>query len=540
MNTPTRPRWIDAFCRNDAFDHSISRIELIETHISWVVLTGDYAYKIKKPVNLGFLDFTTLDARHRFCDEELRLNLRLAPQLYLEIAAIVGSADAPRAFGNGNVLDYAVKMREFPQSALAGRLLADNALSRAQMDAFAAKVAAFHTKADVAKRGSPYGAPEEIIASARENFVQIAHLLSDSTDQTHIAELSAWTEQEYNTTAPLFAARLTDGYIRECHGDLHLGNIVRLDGQLVPFDCIEFNPTLRWIDVMSEVAFLVMDLMDHESSDLATRFLNVYLECTGDYAGLATLRFYLVYRALVRAKVHALRAAQSSMDTEEHTRLRLTSRHYIGLAQRLAQHQRPAFILMRGLSGSGKSVIGQAIAEQTSAICVRSDIERKRLRGLAPLSHSGSALSAGLYTEDHTVATYNQLLEQARKSTIAGYGVLVDATFLKRWQRDLFRREAQTLGTPFVIVEVSAPEATLRTRISARTAAANDASEANQAVLSRQLAESEALTCEELTAVVRVNTTHDDVPSITRETCRLLREKLEVPCVAPARTRPLE
>lgn len=505
------------------YPHPASRIAVLETHISWIILTGAHAYKIKKPVNLGFLDFRTLAARRHFCEEELRLNRRLAPALYETVVGITGTSVAPRVGGGGPAIEYAVQMREFPSEALANRLLAAGALNAATLDAFAVRIAAFHASAGVAACGSPYGAPQTIIASARENFTQITPLLADATDRFRLEAICTWTENEYGARLDLFTARQTQGCVRECHGDLHLGNIVMLDGALTPFDCIEFNPALRWIDVMSETAFLVMDLQDRCRTDLASRYLNAWLEETGDYAGLAVLRFYLAYRAMVRAKVHAMRAAQLEDGAAERVRLETACRHYLDLALRCTRRAEPALILMHGLSGSGKSMVAAALAEDQGAILLRSDIERKRLRGLAGLERSSSDVGAGLYTADATFATYNRLLDLARMITSDGYPVIVDATFLKRWQRELFRREARARRLPFVVVEVAAPEKVLRARIDTRLARGKDASEADQRVLTHQLGEHEPLAADELPDVLHVDTACDDVRDTASAACAALR-----------------
>ena len=277
----------------------------LETHISFVLLTGTYAYKIKKAVDFGFLDFTTLAARRFFCDEELRLNRRLAPELYLEVVPITGTVDAPVVGGPGPALEYAVKMREFPQNALASRLLAAGLLEPADIDSLAARVAEFHGGIAVAAADGAFGASDEILRLAQRNFEVLAPLLATSPEQSELDELRAWTEREHAARRGAFLRRRQQGFVRECHGDLHLNNIARIDGEIVIFDGIEFNEAMRWIDVMSELAFTVMDLEDRGRADLAHRFLNAYLERTGDHAGLAVLPFYLAYRALVRAKIAA-------------------------------------------------------------------------------------------------------------------------------------------------------------------------------------------------------------------------------------------
>jgi uncharacterized protein len=519
------------------YPHAVQRMDMLETHISWVMLTGRYAYKIKKPVNLGFLDFSTLEARRHYCEEELRLNRRLAPSLYLAVVTISGSADYPcirdegvaiagdgtAIAGSDVAIEYAVKMREFPQSALASALLAEGRLTGAQIDTLAACIAAFHADTGVAAHGCSHGTPEMVIESARDNFAVLGSLLLDAADQARLTALLAWTEHEYDARHTLIEARQTQGWVRECHGDLHLGNIVMLEGKLTPFDCIEFNPGLRWIDVMSEVAFLVMDLMDRGRTDFASRFLNAYVASSGDYAGLGVLRFYRVYRAMVRAKVHGIRAAQDGITDTERARLFCASRRYVDIAQRCADDARSAIILMHGVSGSGKSVIAQALAEQTGAIHLRSDVERKRLGGIAPLARSDSTLASGIYTADATRATYTRLLDLSRLAITAGYTVVVDAAFLQRWQRDLFRRQAHTHGLSLVIVAVTAPEATLRARITARLDAGNDPSEADLAVLTQQIAKCEALGSNE-SPITWIDTAHDEVNASVRKVVEALGE----------------
>lgn len=507
------------------YPHPVTRIDVLETHISWIILTGGNAYKIKKPVNLGFLDFSTLEARRHCCEEELRLNRRLAPSAYEAVVPVTGSTGSPRLYGQGAAIEYAVKMREFPQSALASQMLARGALGETHIDALAARIAAFHHETGVAARGCPYGTPEAVIAAARENFTQLARLIPKADDQGQIAELRAWTENEYQTHWALFAERHAEGWVRECHGDLHLNNIVMLDGMLTPFDCIEFDPALRWIDVMSEVAFLVMDLMDRRRPDLAWRFVNAYLEA-GDaletYTSIGVLRFYVVYRSLVRAKVHALRASQEGNTTAGRERLMAASRGYMRLAQCCAHARQPAIILMHGLSGSGKSMLAQALAEDIGAIRLRSDIERKRLGGLSPLARSNSKLDSGIYAAELTLTTYHRLLDLTRAITSAGYAVVVDATFLKRWQRTLFRREARVRGLPIAIVGTTASEATLRARIMTRLASGTDASEANAAVLTHQLAQFEPLAADEQATALCIDTAQGDKKTIQRNASHAL------------------
>jgi len=487
------------------YPHPVSGVRVLETHISWVLLTGEYAYKIKKPVYLGFLDFSTLGLRRHYCEEELRLNRRLAPELYLELVEIRGTPQAPRVGGDGPVLEYAIRMREFPQASLASRALARGAFDASHVDALATVIAEFHARAPLARAHESFGTPEVVLSAALQNFEQMLPLAKAAPDDRALRALRQWTEREFASRRSAFATRKHQGFVRECHGDLHLGNIVVLDGRPVPFDCIEFNDNLRWIDVMNEAAFLAMDLEDRGRGDLRWRFLNRYLEATGDYAGLDVLSFYLVYRALVRAKVHLMRSRQPGLRRTEKARLARAFLEYVHLAGRLAAPERVALILAHGLSGSGKTTLTQPLVEALGAIRLRSDLERKRLHGLAPLSLSGSGLGSGIYTAEATAATYRRLGELARDALRAGFSVVVDAAFLRRSERDAFRAIAEALGAPFLILDFHAPPEVLRARIAERLAHADDASEADLAVLERQLAVREPLTPAEMAVAFAVD-----------------------------------
>ena len=420
-------------------------VAMVETHISWVLLTGEFAYKIKKPVDLGFLDFTTPELRRHFCDEELRLNRRLAPHIYLDVVAIRGTPAAPTLDGDGPVLDHAVRMREFPQDALLPRVLERGALTAALVDDLAAEVAAFHRRVEAAPADGPYGVPADILHYAVQNFTQVRRLDDFPGDAHALSGLESWTSAAYAALRPVLAERRRSGFIRECHGDLHLGNIALIENRLTIFDCLEFNPELRWIDTMSEVAFLAMDLADRGQPDLSHRFVSAYAEATGDYDGVAVLRFYLVYRAMVRAKVACLRAlplgrrhaARSAAATSAWATS--TSR---GTTPRL---RAGAVVITHGLAGSGKSTLAQALVEALGAIRIRADVERKRLHGLAANDRSGSAIGADLYAADATERTYARVAEAAGRVAEARHVAVADAAFLRRAHRDRFRSLAATL-----------------------------------------------------------------------------------------------
>ena len=491
-------RLVQALRDPACYPHPVGRISIIETHISFVVLTGTFAYKIKKSVDLGFLDFTTLEKRRFFCQEELRLNARFAPQIYLDVVPIGGTREVPRVGDDAQAIEYAVKMLEFPQEALADRVLAQGKLTSRHMDALAALVAEFHSRAACSHEADRYGAPEAILASAAQNFIQIRALPAHAAHLPVLDDIESWTRREHMRLCQVFAQRKHEGRVRECHGDLHLGNIVFLDGEPRVFDCVEFNPELRWIDVMNEVAFLVMDLLAAGRQYFAARFLNAYLESTGDYGGLSVLRYYLAYRALVRAKITLMRARQLEPGTEESTSLEGQFRRYLALAQSCIRPPHRFIVITHGFSGSGKTTLTQPLLELTGAIRVRSDIERKRMHGSSFTDRPKPSVASGLYSVDVTDSTYQRLLELAGTILESGHGVIVDATFLKRRHRDKFHAFAASVRVSFSIVDFTVPEETLRERITARLQQGQDASDAYLGVLEHQLAAQEPLQAEEL------------------------------------------
>lgn len=475
-----------------AYAHPVAEMRLIETHISWVILTGDFAYKIKKPVNFGFLDFSSLEKRRHFCEEEIRLNTRLAPEHYLAVVPITGSPEAPRMEGAGPAIEWAVKMRAFPADSTLDR---EAEISAAQIDALAEQIATFHSRIASAPADSAYGTLESVTEPVETNFVQLNALLKAENEATkaRLNDLQTWSQAEGQRLTEHFAARKANGFIRECHGDLHLGNIAWVNEKPLIFDALEFNPALRHIDVISEIAFLVMDLQHRNRPDLAWRFLNAYLEQNGEgfgnYDGLTALPYYLVYRAMVRAKVSALQASQGNADFSEC----LT---YLKLAHRLAFDRRPALVLMHGVSGSGKTWLSQHLLEQLGGIRLRSDVTRKRLFGLKPLQDS-SNLPSSIYTPEASLRTLTALLNAARKTLAAGFLTIVDATFIHRTWRAPFQALALEMDVTWQIVCVEAPVDVLQARIAKRQKSGTDASEANPEVLASQLAHLQPFSPEE-------------------------------------------
>jgi len=487
----------------DVYDHSVKNLELIETHISWVVLTGEYAYKIKKPVNFGFLDFSTLPKRHKFCEQEILLNRRLAPGVYLGVVPIVAKQDKLCLSGRGEPIEYAVKMRQFPQSAQLDNMLVSGELKAEHIDALARVTAEFHQRAECADETTDYGEAQVVYQPVEENFRQIHEHINTENYEGVLTTLAQWSHAEFVKLGPLLEQRKHDGFIRQCHGDMHLRNLIWFDNQPMAFDCIEFNPYLSWIDVISEVAFLMMDLQSRNEYRLANRFINSYLQITGDYAGLELMRFYLCYRALVRAKVDALRMEQKDCPEEESVKTRTEFESYLKLATAYTHAVTPKLIIMHGVSAVGKSTVSQELIDEMGVIRIRSDVERKRLFNVEIESSASSEVNSGLYTSQASQQTYERLSELAESVISAGYNVVVDATFLEYTQRKIFQSLAKRLNIPYIILQLTASVDVLKKRISQRQ---DTISDADIEVLEHQLSNMKPFHEEEMKSLIHVNT----------------------------------
>lgn len=494
-----------------AFPHETQGIECIETHISWVLLAGEHAYKLKKPLALNFLDYSTLALRRAACEEEQRINQRTAPGIYRGVVAVTGTLQSPRIvpledLGDGvAVLDWAVHMRRFAQDGLLSHLVDHAGLQHAHIDHLASHLAAFHTNAAVAGAGSPWGSA----AAMRETVAHSFDISPDLTRNIPLAEtlpaVKRWSAQQGEQLAALMAQRRQQGWVRECHGDLHLANLVLVDGQAQLFDAIEFNPEFRWIDVLADIAFVLMDLQAHGRADLAWRLLNAYLERTGDYSALQLLPYYQSYRAMVRATVVALRLAQGHGHGRDQAAQREMQK-YLQLASQFMRPRSPALWLVSGVSGSGKSSQTQTLIEQLGIVRIKADVERKRLYGLPLLAKSAEMVAGGIYTAEASERTYQRLAALAHDLLSAGLPVLVDATFLKVAQRRTVMAVAQALGLPCRILVLDAPPALLRQRVLQRAETGADPSEADSAVLEAQIRQREPLQADELAHAIQVDT----------------------------------
>ena len=480
-----------------SYPHPVEQIELRETHISWVLLTGEFAYKIKKPVKLSFLDFSTLELRRHYCEEELRLNRRFAPELYLAVVAITGSPQSPRIGGNEIVVDYAVQLRQFRAQDELTRLLAADAIDDAAFTDFGHALAQTH--ATLPRIDSTVA---DLTRAVALNLDDLQRLFPDTHRIVSVCNDIAQLERTLQTE---LQRRYATGAIRDCHGDLHAGNVVRQDGRLIAFDCIEFDPKLRQIDVLNDLSFLFMDLLTRRHRTGAYNLLNAWLEATGDYAGLPLLHYYAAHRALVRAKVLALQDQRDRMIDA-----------YVNVAETFVTTRRPRLVITCGLSGSGKTWLAQRLAGALPAVHVRSDIERKRLAGLDAMASSKSAPGGGIYSLDFNARTYDRLADCARAALRGGENIIVDAAFLRRAERMAFRALAEQLDTSFTILHCVAPDSDLRDRIAMRTRQGTDASEATIDVLQRQFEFWEPLIDSESGFAIEADTRSVDLDELAR------------------------
>lgn len=493
---PQAEAWIAGMLEPAAYPHPAAQPRMIETHLSWVFLAGEFAYKVRKPVALDFVDFSSLAARRADCEEEWRLNRALAPDLYLGVIPITRDQGtmAIRVGGQGPAVEYAVRMRRFHQRDVLRAMACERRLGPEQIDPLADLVADFHRAAPTAAPGTDYGTPARIRRTLEDCA---AGLLALTTDPLQASTAVSLLRRHAERLDSAFRSRRRTGHIRECHGDLHLGNIVLIGTRPTPFDCLEFSAPLRWIDTMHDTAFLFMDLLALELPELAYRLINRYLESSADYGGLAVLPFYAAMRALVRARVLLERARQLANAPEQAAAQRREAHGLLDLAVSLLTRHDGCLILMHGLSGSGKSTRAAALAEAERMIRVRSDTERRRSR---------HPTGADRYTPHAVDRTYRRLAAICRIGACAGFPMIADATFLASRHRARFFALAERLGVPVAIADCGATPDVLRARVVERAQRGTDVSEADLSVLERQIASEQALSDVEQARVIPAGT----------------------------------
>ena len=450
-----------------------------------MLLTGEFAYKLKKPVRFSFVDFSTLERRAHFCREELRCNRRFALSLYLDVVAVTRGSDGRLVVaGDGEVVEWAVKMRQFAADAQLDRMLERGDLEGGMLVTFGRSLAARHGSLP-ARRADPAELQERVLAPAEENYDDVLSLDWVAAHRPLLERSRAAMRRQVERHRTLLERRLETGCIRECHGDLHLSNLVLLDEGVTAFDCLEFNPALRWIDPQSDVAFLFMDCLVRERPDLAYGFLDGYLDSAGDYEGATLLPFYASYRSMVRAKVAALRRGQA--EPGQAGALEDRFQRHLSWSDRWLERAPGRLVLMCGLSGSGKSYLAERLAPRLPAVRLRSDVARKALAGLRPTDRAPDDVGRGLYDAAHTRGVYDWLVMLAGDLLQSGEHVIVDATFLEEERRRPFLELARSLEQPAVIVHCDAARHVLEHRMGLRAGEGSDPSDAGPAVLQHQM-----------------------------------------------------
>jgi hypothetical protein len=504
------PDILSALMTPQAYPHAVRDVQLVETHMSWVLLTGEFAYKIKKPVCYSFVDLRSAERRAFYCSEELRLNRRFARNLYIEVCAITASRGRASVAGQGRTIEHAVRMRQFEGTQELDRLLADGGIEPPELGTFGEDLAIIHEGLPVAEAPEAPGRPEgsrKVLLENLEQCLQGAALVGSDAAMRALRQPYAARVAEADDR---FEERWQQGRVRECHGDLHSRNIVRYGGRLIGFDCTEFDPSFRWIDVADDVAFLMMDLEARDFPLHAHAFRSGYLARSGDFAVCRMLRLYQTHRALVRAKVTALEAAGAREGSARESALE-QHRAYLRYAERQLMAQQPMLLLMFGLSGSGKTWLAERLAPPLDAVHIRSDVERKRLAGLAQGQRTRSDLEQGLYSPGMSAHAYQRLLACADEALAGGYTAIVDAAFHRRGDRADFLALARRHGAAARLIHCRAPRTALQARLEARARAGTDASEADLPVLEWQEANCERLLESEGFDVVDADTTSSDV-----------------------------
>lgn len=486
----------------------VEPIELIQTHVSYVFLTGDYAYKVKKPVNFGFLDYSTLEARSHFCRQELEMNKRGAPELYLEVLPVTQTGEKFSLGGSSEAVEYVLKMRQFPQSALLSEMFAQGTLTESHMEELGRVVAQYHEQSKSSDRIRTFGEVAQVRQAIDENYQQTKNYIGTAQTQAQYAETKKYTDNFFTGRSQLFKSRIEKNKIRECHGDLHLRNICLWNDKILLFDCIEFNEPFRFVDVMYDVAFTVMDLQARQRPDFGNAFLNTYAEQTGDWEGLQVLPLYLSRQAYVRAKVTSFLLDDPGIPEAAKVEAAATASGYYKLAWEYTKPRKGKLILMSGLSGAGKSTTARLLARKLDAIHLRSDAVRKHL-GKIPLADRGSE---ELYTPEMTQKTYDRLLQLGVMLAHQGFTVILDA----KYDRAALRANAIDLADfqqlPLQIMHCIAPVEVLRDRLSART---GDIADATADLLESQIANTEAFTTMEQPYVQTIDTTKPIEPQLT-------------------------
>ena len=478
---------VESMTRADFYPHNPQKVELFQTHISYVFIAGHYVYKVKKPVNFGFLDFTTLEQRKFYCEEELRLNRRLAPNIYLDVVPIMQDNSGNLSLGGtGQVIEYAVQMKRLPLDKMLKILLAQNQADKIIMDAVAEKVARFHRTAETGGKIDQMGSIQTIHHNTDENFEQTEKYVDVTIPAYQFHFIREYVKIFLDSNKDLLEKRIAQHKIRDCHGDLHLEHICVAD-DIIIFDCIEFNERFRFGDVAAEVAFLTMDLDYNGYTRQAEDFVHAYLKYSDDADLQALLNFYRCYYAYVRGKVISFRLDQKEIPEIERSEIKKTASKYFDLAYTYAARlEKPVLILTAGLIGSGKSYQAQKIAARLGADVIRTDILRKEMLNIKPAEKHQESFGQGIYARDVSQKTYEKAIELAAEKIQRGRPVIIDASFKNRSDRALAVNLSERLQVPFYIIECICPDDVVKIRLDKRKLDKDNPSDGRWEILQEQ------------------------------------------------------
>lgn len=506
----THPKLLTAMQDPDFYPVKPDHVDVIQTHISYIFIAGDLVYKVKKAVDFGFLDFTTLEKRKRYCEEELRLNRRLAPDTYLDVVAIWETQKGDLSLESGDhIVDYAVRMKKLPQEKMLKKTIGAIDFNPAVLDAIAQKLADFHSQADTGGCIDETGGIETIIRNHEENFEQTEKYIGITLPDYAYRLIKTYVRHFLKQNELLFNARVSDHRIRDCHGDLHLEHIV-VNQEIAIFDCIEFNERFRYGDVAAEVAFLSMDLDFNGYGDYAKRFVESYTRYANDPGIPVLLNFYRCYYAYVRGKVVSFRLDDPAILPADREAAKQVASRYFDLAYTYAcRLERPTLILMAGLMGTGKSVVARQLAPRLGAEIIQTDVLRKELVGLAPTERRYEAFGEGIYGEDMSRRTYDEALKRASERLLAGQSVIIDASYKKRGDREAAIQAAQKAGDDFYLIVCTCPEAIVKGRLDARMAESGEASDGRWELYLAQKKDFDAITEISASMVITADTSEN-------------------------------
>jgi aminoglycoside phosphotransferase family enzyme/predicted kinase len=474
------PRLVEALSDPSADPGPAGPVEVRQTHISVVFLAGDHAYKVKKPVRLSFLDFSTLDKRRHFCEEEVRLNRRLAPGVYLGVVPVTANGGRVRVEGPGEPVEWAVKMTRLPEGATLRDRLRRGEVGTAEVEALARRVAAFHRAAAGGPRAAAFAGFATVARNARENLDHAGRHVGATLSLAVYRRLRGLTETTLAFLRPRIEGRAERGVARDTHGDLHLDHVYLFPGRpppddLVVVDCIEFNERYRFADPVADMAFLVMDLRFCGRDDLARAFADAYFAASGDKDGRALLPLYTAYRAAVRGKVEGIELSEKEIPETGRADAGVRARAHwlLALGELEAPRRRPCLVLLAGLPGTGKSTLAGGLAAQAGFRVVRSDVVRKELAGASPPPAAG--FDEGLYAPEWTERTYAECLRRAEALLFEGERVAVDAGFREEARRRTFLKLAGCMAVPALVLVCRASPDVVRSRLEHRRGGASDA-----------------------------------------------------------------